>query len=106
MSGVHESRSDGGALVGKVGSVFTSSASQHGGQEMTITSFHSTLLHQGMIIAGVPNSEPRLVAMTEIKGDALRRFHDHCGRFRGFVRRTSWPSPASKVGTTPRSPLD
>jgi NAD(P)H dehydrogenase (quinone) len=57
-----------GALVGKVGSVFTSTASQHGGQETTITSFHSTLLHQGMIIVGVPYSEPRLVAMTEITG--------------------------------------
>jgi NAD(P)H dehydrogenase (quinone) len=57
-----------GALVGKVGSVFTSTASQHGGQETTITSFHTTLLHQGMIIVGVPYSEPRLVAMTEITG--------------------------------------
>jgi NAD(P)H:quinone oxidoreductase type IV len=57
-----------GALVGKVGSVFTSTASQHGGQETTITSFHSTLLHQSMIIVGVPYSEPRLVAMTEITG--------------------------------------
>ena len=57
-----------GALVGKVGSVFTSTASQHGGQETTITSFHSTLLHQCMIIVGVPYSEPRLVAMTEITG--------------------------------------
>ena len=43
-----------GALVGKVGSVFTSTGTQHGGQETTITSFHSTLLHQGMIIVGVP----------------------------------------------------
>jgi NAD(P)H dehydrogenase (quinone) len=50
-----------------VGSVF-STASQHGGQETTITSFHSTLLHQGMIIVGVPYSEPRLLAMTEITG--------------------------------------
>jgi NAD(P)H:quinone oxidoreductase type IV len=57
-----------GALVGKLGSVFTSTASQHGGQETTITSFHSTLLHQGMIIVGVPYSEQRLVAMTEITG--------------------------------------
>src|ERR1700681_1272218 len=57
-----------GALVGKVGSVFASTGSQHGGQETTITSFHSTLLHQGMIIVGVPYSEPRLVAMTEITG--------------------------------------
>jgi NAD(P)H dehydrogenase (quinone) len=57
-----------GALIGKVGSVFASTASQHGGQETTITSFHSTLLHQGMVIVGVPYSEPRLVTMTEISG--------------------------------------
>jgi NAD(P)H:quinone oxidoreductase type IV len=57
-----------GALVGKVGSVFTSSATQHGGQETTITSFHSTLLHQGMIVVGVPYSETRLLNMTEISG--------------------------------------
>lgn len=42
------------ALVGKVGSVFTSSGTQHGGQESTILSFHLTLLHQGMIIVGLP----------------------------------------------------
>lgn len=43
-----------GALVGKVGSVFTSSSTQHGGQESTILSFHITLLHHGMLIAGLP----------------------------------------------------
>ena len=43
-----------GALVGKLGSVFTSSATQHGGQESTILSFYNTLLHQGMVIAGLP----------------------------------------------------
>jgi len=43
-----------GALVGKVGSVFTSSATQHGGQESTILSFHITLLHQGMVVVGLP----------------------------------------------------
>ncbi len=57
-----------GGLVGKVGSVFASTASQHGGQETTITSFHSTLLHHGMIIVGVPYTEPRLVNMDEISG--------------------------------------
>ncbi|HQU41639.1 MAG TPA: NAD(P)H:quinone oxidoreductase [Pirellulales bacterium] len=56
------------ALVGKVGSVFASTGTQHGGQETTITSFHSTLLHLGMIIVGVPYSEKRLVTMTEITG--------------------------------------
>jgi NAD(P)H dehydrogenase (quinone) len=57
-----------GGLVGKVGSVFTSTASQHGGQETTITSFHSTLLHHGMIVVGVPYSEQRLLNMDEISG--------------------------------------
>ena len=57
-----------GALVGKVGSVFTSTATQHGGQETTITSFHHTLLHQGMIIVGLPYSCPDLMIMTEITG--------------------------------------
>ena len=56
------------ALVGKVGSVFASTGTQHGGQETTITSFHSTLLHLGMIIVGCPYSEKRLVNMTEITG--------------------------------------
>src|SRR6185295_7687444 len=57
-----------GGLIGKIGSVFTSTASQHGGQETTITSFHSTLLHQGMIIVGVPYSEQRLLRMDEVTG--------------------------------------
>jgi NAD(P)H dehydrogenase (quinone) len=57
-----------GALIGKVGSVFTSTASQHGGQETTITSFHSTLLHHGMIIVGVPYSCQALLNMKEITG--------------------------------------
>ncbi len=57
-----------GGLVGKVGSVFASTASQHGGQETTITSFHTTLLHHGMIIVGVPYAEPALTQMDEISG--------------------------------------
>jgi NAD(P)H dehydrogenase (quinone) len=57
-----------GGLIGKVGSVFTSTASQHGGQETTITSFHTTLLHHGMVIVGVPYSEPGLTNMSEISG--------------------------------------
>jgi NAD(P)H dehydrogenase (quinone) len=57
-----------GALVGKVGSVFTSTASQHGGQETTITSFHSTLLHHGMIIVGLPYTFKDLTTMREITG--------------------------------------
>lgn len=57
-----------GALVGKVGSVFTSTATQHGGQETTITSFHTTLLHQGMVIVGVPYTCQELLNMKEITG--------------------------------------
>src|ERR1700759_4098029 len=57
-----------GALVGKVGSVFCSTASQHGGQETTITSFHSTLLHHGMIIVGLPYSCDGITTMREVTG--------------------------------------
>jgi len=57
-----------GALAGKVGSVFACTATQHGGQETTITSFHSTLLHHGMIIVGVPYTVPELLNMKEITG--------------------------------------
>lgn len=57
-----------GALIGKVGSVFTSSATQHGGQETTITSFHTTLLHHGMVIVGLPYSCAAQMGLDEIKG--------------------------------------
>jgi NAD(P)H dehydrogenase (quinone) len=57
-----------GALIGKVGSVFTSTASQHGGQETTLISFHTTLLHHGMIVVGVPYSAAELLTMGEISG--------------------------------------
>ncbi|MBZ0106421.1 MAG: NAD(P)H:quinone oxidoreductase [Sulfuricella denitrificans] len=57
-----------GSLIGKVGSVFTSTATQHGGQESTILSFHTTLLHHGMVIVGLPYSEQRQMTMSEISG--------------------------------------
>ena len=57
-----------GKLVGKVGSVFTSTGTQHGGHETTVTSFHTTLLHQGMVIVGVPYSCPGLTYMDDITG--------------------------------------
>lgn len=57
-----------GALAGKVGSVFISTATQHGGQETTITSFHNTLFHHGMVVVGVPYACPALVNMDEITG--------------------------------------
>lgn len=56
------------ALVGKVGSVFTSSGTQHGGQESTILSFHITLLHLGMIIVGLPYSFSGQTTISEICG--------------------------------------
>ena len=57
-----------GALIGKVGSVFTSTATQHGGQESTILSLHTTLLHQGMVIVGLPYSCAAQMTLTEITG--------------------------------------
>ena len=57
-----------GALVGKVGSVFTSSSTQHGGQESTILSFIPTLLHQGMIVAGLPYAFQGQMRIDEITG--------------------------------------
>jgi NAD(P)H:quinone oxidoreductase type IV len=57
-----------GALVGKVGSAFTSTGTQHGGQETTLTSFHTTLLHQGMVVVGLPYSEARQMTLDEISG--------------------------------------
>ena len=57
-----------GKLVGKVGSVFTSSATQHGGQESTILSTHIVLLHQGMVIVGLPYSFQGQMILTEMTG--------------------------------------
>ena len=57
-----------GALVGKVGSVFTSSGTQHGGQESTILSFHITLLHQGMVIVGLPYTFQGQMRNDEVTG--------------------------------------
>src|SRR4030043_824159 len=57
-----------GDLVGKVGSVFTSSATQHGGQESTILSFHITLLHHGMIVVGLPYTFQGQMRIDEITG--------------------------------------
>jgi NAD(P)H dehydrogenase (quinone) len=56
-----------GALIGKVGSVFTSTGTG-GGNETTITSFHNTLLHHGMIIVGLPYSAPDLADISEVRG--------------------------------------
>ena len=57
-----------GALVGKVGSVFTSTATQHGGQESTILATHIVLLHQGLVVVGLPYSCQEQMGLEEIKG--------------------------------------
>jgi NAD(P)H dehydrogenase (quinone) len=57
-----------GSLVGKVGSVFTSSATQHGGQESTILTFHVTLLHQGLVVVGLPYAFQGQMRIDEITG--------------------------------------
>ncbi len=57
-----------GALVGKVGSVFTSSATQHGGQESTILATHIVLLHHGLVVVGLPYSCQEQMGLEEIKG--------------------------------------
>ena len=57
-----------GALVGKVGSAFTSTASQHGGQETTLAHLHTFFYHQGMVVAGVPYTARELLNLVEISG--------------------------------------
>ncbi len=57
-----------GALIGKVGSVFASSATQHGGQESTLLSTHITLLHQGFVVVGLPYSAQEQMTLSEISG--------------------------------------
>ena len=57
-----------GALIGKVGSVFTGSATQHGGQESTILTTHTFFYHQGMVVAGLPYSAPEISITTEVSG--------------------------------------
>ncbi len=57
-----------GALVGKVGSVFASTATQHGGQEATILSFHITLLHHGMVLVGLPYAFQDQMRIDEVTG--------------------------------------
>lgn len=59
-----------GALIGKVGSVFTSSATQHGGQESTLLTFHPVLLHLGMVIVGLPYSFQAQMGVAEVMGNS------------------------------------
>ncbi|CAN5234412.1 NAD(P)H:quinone oxidoreductase type IV [soil metagenome] len=58
----------GGALIGKVGGAFTSTATQHGGQETTLTGFHKTLLHHGLIVVGLPYNYQEQMTLEAIHG--------------------------------------
>ena len=57
-----------GALIGKVGSAFSSTASQHGGQETTLLAMHTMMLHHGMVLVGLPYSAPGLTVLDEVSG--------------------------------------
>lgn len=57
-----------GALIGKVGGAFTSTASQHGGQETTLTGFHKTLLHHGLIVVGLPYNYQDQMTLEAVHG--------------------------------------
>lgn len=57
-----------GGLINKIGSVFVSTGTQHGGAETTITSFHNTLFHHGMIVVGISYAAPQLVMTHEVSG--------------------------------------
>ena len=59
-----------GKLVGKVGSVFTASATQHGGQESTLLTFHAVLLHHGMVVVGLPYAFAGQMGVTEVMGNS------------------------------------
>jgi len=84
-----------GGLVGKVGSVFSSSATQHGGQESTILNFHTVLLHQGMVIVGLPYAFQGQMGLDEIKGGSPYGASTIAG---GKGERL--PSEADKAGAT------
>ena len=57
-----------GKLIGKIGSAFTSSATQHGGQETTLTSLHTTFLHHGLVVVGLPYSFQGQMTLDEVSG--------------------------------------
>lgn len=93
-----------GKLVGKVGSVFTSSATQHGGQESTILGFIPTLLHHGMVVAGLPYAFQGQMGVDEVKGarlTALRR--SLTATVPASPPRSSSTRPASRAHMSPSS---
>ncbi len=95
-----------GALIGKVGSAFTSTASQHGGQETTLVNLHTFFYHQGMLVTGVPYAAQELLNLTEISGGTPygATHHRRPPRRTAPRRPTSWPSPKPRASTSPRPP--
>ncbi len=94
-----------GKLIGKVGSAFTSSATQHGGQETTLMNFVPTFLHHGMVYAGLPYSFQGQMGLEEIRAarpTAQRR--SPMATARASLRPSSWKGPASRAPTSPSSP--
>ena len=94
-----------GELVGKVGGAFTSTATQHGGQETTLIGLIQTLLHHGMVVVGLPYAFQGQMTLDEITGgSALRRHHHHRRRRLASAQRESnWTAPATRASTSPRS---
>jgi NAD(P)H dehydrogenase (quinone) len=93
-----------GALVGKFGSAFTSTASQHGGQEMTLTSIHTTMLHHGMIIVGLPYSFAGNMRRSAA-ARPMARARSPAPTARASRARTSSTAPATRAATSPSSRL-
>ncbi len=94
-----------GALVGKVGSVFTSTASQHGGQETTIIATQITLQHHGMIIVGLPYAFAGNTIMAEISGGTPYGATTITGpTARASPAPTNSKARASRAATSPTSP--
>ena len=93
-----------GALIGKPASVFVSTASQHGGQETTITSFHTTLLHHGMIVIGLPYSFAGNTIMSEISGGTPYGASTIAGATgRACLPKTNLQAPAFRASMSPAS---
>ena len=94
-----------GALIGKVGSVFTGSGTQHGGQESTILSMIPTLLHHGMIVVGLPYSFQGQSTMDEISGCSPYSAHLRSLNLTAAacLRRTNLPARAFKAATSLKS---
>ena len=94
-----------GALVGKVGSAFTSTATQHGGQETTLMAIHTNLLHFGMACVGLPYSFAGQTGSTRLPAEAPTAPRPSpAATARAALRPTSSTPPASRAATSPTSP--